>query len=291
MTWHSKLKSFIEHHFHFQIISERINSPNIKITAQNSIIIINKQDKEPFSIDKDGNQITLNLSGLDEEQKDELGKIVKQSYEEEGELLKENLLTYSDELDQYKKDDPDKDLLNYFRDKLTKEDFEILKVSLFLKTSYKSGKSVLQIKSDIKKKFGDRGKNIANLCSSGYFENFIKPLWISVHKSIGDKGKADQDFREVFELIVKNGLLAVFVHYKMTEAKLSLVIANKIEESKKYGFAMISDQLYVHALSRSNVKTVLGWVKRFGTELSAEIVAQGTDFITVSIPIVYLPQD
>ncbi len=176
-------------------------------------------------------------------------------------------------------------MLDYFKEKLTKEDFEILKVSLFLRTRYRLKENVSRIKSDIIKRFGDRGKNIANLCSAEYFENFIRPLWDTIHKSIASKNEANQKFNEIFELIVRNGLLAVFVNYHMTENKLVSQIAGKIEESKKYGFAMISEQLYVHALSRANVETVLQWIQNNPGYPKVSIVSQGPDFITVSIPI------
>ncbi|MCL4350049.1 MAG: hypothetical protein M1535_01185 [Candidatus Thermoplasmatota archaeon] len=61
---------------------------------------------------------------------------MKESYVEEGELLKENLLEYSGELDDYSRENPDKKLLEFFNSKLPQTDFEILKVSLFMRSSY-----------------------------------------------------------------------------------------------------------------------------------------------------------
>ena len=229
------------------------------------------------------------MGKLDEQQRLELGAIIKEAYEEEGELLKENLQQYSSDIDEYKKKNLDKNLLNYFRDKLSKEDFEILKVSLFLRFRYALKENITDIKIDIIKRFGDRGKNIANLCSAGYFESFIRPLWDVIHESIERKNEADQNFKEIFELIVKNGLLAVFVNHRMTEGKLLAEITNKITESKKYGFAMVSDQLYVHALSVQNVRTVQLWNETHGIKLNARAGAQSSDFITISIPIDHLP--
>jgi|ACXJ01.1.fsa_nt_gi hypothetical protein len=285
MTWYSKLKSFIDNILHVDISTFRLNSPNIKLKAKNSIVIIKNPDKDPLSFDKNEERITINIDKLEREQQEELGKIIKEAFEEDKELFKENLLEYAGELDDYKEEDPDKELLGYFKDKLTKEDFEILRISLFLRSRHRLKENVSKIKEDIVKKFGDRGKNIANLCSTEYFENFIKPLWEVIHESIEDQGTADIEFYKIFELIVKNGLLAVFVHHYMTADKLSSLITKRIEESVRYGFAMVSEQLYIHALSRQNVKTVVDWVENHGVKIKAEIIVQGKDFITVAIPI------
>jgi hypothetical protein len=291
MPWFSKLLSFIDKVFSLDVSINRHNSPNIKIKAHDSIIFIHNQDKEPYSTDKNGEHTVINVAKLNEEQKAELRSIIKESYEEEGELLKENLLRYSGELDEYKEENPDKELLDYFRNKLSREDFEILRISLFLRSRYRLKENVSHIKSDILKRFGDRGKNIANLCSAGYFESFVQPLYEAIHESIENKTEAEQKFNEIFELIVRNGLLAVFVHSGMTEGKLASQIMKKMEESKRYGFAMVSDQLYIHALSSQNVNTVLKWIEKNGTEISAEVIAKGSDFITVSIPISDLSLD
>ncbi len=66
MVWYSKLKLFIDSIFNFDISTIRRNSPNVKIKARGSIIIINNQDKDPFSIDKNGERIALNVAKLDE---------------------------------------------------------------------------------------------------------------------------------------------------------------------------------------------------------------------------------
>lgn len=283
MAWYSRLKKFIDSVFHFDITSIRANSQNLKVKAKNSIVIINRPEKDPISIDKNGERITLNQASLDETQQKELGSIMLDYFNEEGELLKNNLLDYSGQMDEYKEEKPDESLKAFFKGKIPKEDLEILNISLFMRDRFKKDENISQIKSDIIKRFGDRGKNIANLCTTNYFENFIKPLWEAIHGAIADKQQADQRFNEIYELIVKNGLLAVFVHSKMSKSKLAVLIRKKMEESKKYGFTVVSDRLYIHALSRSNVKTVLECIE--SEDITANIVSQDTDFITVEIPI------
>lgn len=284
MAWWSLLKSFFERHFHVDVNTVRGNSPNIKIKAKNSIVLVGGQEKAPISIEKDGERISLNVDKLDDKQQEELRRIYRAYYEEEGELLKDNLLEYSSQLDTYKEENPDKETLAFFRDKLPSPDLEILKISLFMRARFNLNENVSKIKEDIIKRFGDRGGNIANLCTAGYFENFINPLWTIIHQSIKEKRNADEKFNEIYELIVRNGLLAVFVHHFMSDDKLSNLIQRRLDESKRYGFGVISDKLYIHALSNANVKTVKKWIQKSGNEIGAEIIAQEAEFITVSIP-------
>ena len=103
MAWYSKLKSFIDSILHVDISTIRANSSNVKVKAKNSIVIIKTPEKDPLSIDKNGERIIINVEKLDKAQREELGTIIKEAYEEEGELLKENLLKYANELDEYKK--------------------------------------------------------------------------------------------------------------------------------------------------------------------------------------------
>jgi hypothetical protein len=143
--------------------------------------------------------------------------------------------------------------------------------------------NVSPIKADIVKRFGDRGKNIANLCSASYFEDFIGPLWDVIHGSVKQKNEADKHFNDIYELIIKNGLLAIFVHHRMSKEKLTALVQGKIDESKRYGFSLVSDYIYIHALSEHNVRTVIDWIEH--SEMKVNIIARDIDFITVALPL------
>jgi hypothetical protein len=166
MSWFDSFKSFIENIFH---ISIRINSPEINIVSTTG--------KEAINIEQNGKKITVNINGLNKEQREGFDRIVGEHFQEEGEILTNNLENYSERFDKYEKNNPDKTMLKFFKDKIPKEDFEALRVSLFIRALYKDNENIFQVKKDVIKKFGERGKNITNLCSAGYFENFIKPLY------------------------------------------------------------------------------------------------------------------
>ncbi len=190
---------------------------------------------------------------------------------------------YSKRFDNYEKNNPDKAMLSFFKDKIPKEDFEALKVSLFMRALFRDNENIFQVKRDVIKKFGDRGKNIANLCSSEYFENFIKPLYEEIDKSSMRKEETNEIFNNIYEMIIKNGLLAVFVNYGMSVRDIDIEVNRKIGESKKYGFYQISEVLYIHALSRKNVETLDEWIQ--GHNYDVRSATRGKWFLTISVPI------
>lgn len=272
MTWFESLKSFIEHIFHVDI---RINSPEITV--------INTNGRDAINIDKNGKKITVNVGELEKEHKKEFEKIIKEYYEEEGEILSNKLQDYSDRFDEYDEHNGDKELLRFFEDKIPKDDHEVLKISLFMRSLFRSNVNISQIKLDIIRKFGERGNSIANLCTTEYFENFIKPLYEEIQNSEEDQETVSKTFGKIYELIVRNGLLAIFVNHNMSERDLDNEVEKKIQESKKYGFHQISDVLYIHALSRRNVETVERWMKRCTYEVNP--IARRRGYITMAVSI------
>src|ERR1700694_5161399 len=71
----------------------------------------------------------------------------------------------------------DQELLSYFEGKIPQSDIPILRACLFIKDLHERGKSVDEYLSDVRYRYGQHGANIANLCSAGYFETYIKPMY------------------------------------------------------------------------------------------------------------------
>ena len=82
-------------------------------------------------------------------------------------------------------------------------------MSLFLRSELKRNRNVSGYKNDIREQFGERGANIANLCTAGYFENEFMPLYALSH----------EEFKEYYELAVKEKARALFVHAYMGQMK------------------------------------------------------------------------
>jgi len=147
-----------------------------------------------------------------------------------------------DLLDFQKNKGDDQKVLDFFEKIIPKEDFEVLEASLYLRRKFKEKKDVKQIKQDIKERFGDRGRNIANLCTEGYFENFLIPLFNSSRK----------DFDNIYDVVVSRSPLAIFVHSQMNDEEIAREIKNKLIISKKYGLKF----LHIHGIGEYNIRSI-----------------------------------
>ena len=111
-----------------------------------------------------------------------------------------------------------------------------------MRKKFEKGVSISDLKRDIIMRFGDRGRNISNLCSAGYFEEFLIPLYNS------DK----ENFERIYEDLIANSMLAVFVNSGMDADDIPKELERKILISKKYGFKFI----HVHGIGKKNISTI-----------------------------------
>ena len=237
MGWLDKLKALLNVEFNSPLISVNIikNSGNVS------------KDKE-YIYDKEKGEIEIFYDHLNNEKKIKLQPIIKESFIEENKIFENKSLHLLKDLYEYQRSkDSDKVILNFFQSKIPKEDLEALEASLYLRKKFKERKEVRGLKHDIITRFGDRGNNIANLCTAGYFENFFIPLYNS----------SQEGFKKIYDVVVGRGIMAVFVHSQMTKEEIIKNIKNKIEISKKYGLKF----LHIHGIGETNMNTIKKFVE------------------------------
>lgn len=150
-----------------------------------------------------------------------------------------------------------KDLLDYFKGKLSAHDLEILRASLYIREAFEDHQSVSDLKNDLVARYGTRGNNICNLCSAGYFETLIKPLY---EQMLNESDFTPEKFYARYEVIILQIPFAVFVSHANTPEELVSLIISKIEYNRKYGV----HRLYIHGIGETNVKKIkeiLGMIK------------------------------
>lgn len=107
--------------------------------------------------------------------------------------------------------------------------------------------------SDIIARFGERGKNICNLYTAGYFDSQIKPLYEEV-------GTSDLlQFNQIYEQIVTESPYAVFIHAEMSVKNVGETVKQKMEISKKYGIKYLN----IHGIGKDNVDKITILIKEF----------------------------
>lgn len=156
-----------------------------------------------------------------------------------------------------------KELLQSFRDNETKsenqklietlkkiipaEDLKAFRSSLYVRDQFSRHENIDNLKDDIIRRWGIRGNNICNLCSTYYFEKLIIPMYESYKDKYGADGI--DKFKKVYEIIVSETPFILFLSKNMSKDEIIRKITEKIKASKRYG----TRQLYIHALGKNTI--------------------------------------
>ncbi|MFP4656584.1 MAG: hypothetical protein ACLFNK_03310 [Candidatus Woesearchaeota archaeon] len=241
MGFFDKLKKFIE-------FFDSSNDSKIALIDNSknniSVNIVNAKQGEAVEIDKEN--VSIDTDHLNEEKREELRSLVKDYVDEDGLLLEERSSNLLDELYNFNKSKHT--TLDFFKDIIPDEDYSALKASVFISIKFKKGEQITTLKEGVIKRHGDRGKNICNLCTAGYFEEFLIPLYNS------DKDR----FEEIYEDLISNSMLAVFVNPGMKPRDIEKQITRKMSMLKKYGFGFI----HIHGIGKKNISKIRRFIDK-----------------------------
>jgi len=209
----------------------------IKINIKNSfnIIIVNKPDIDQKSILSDKNKtVELNYPKLTGEERKLLGSSLRKGIKDkELNLLETDSNERVKDIKEKFNLKCNKDILDFYRGKISPEHYKALEASLYARSYFKLGQSILDMKKDIRNKFGEDGNNICNLCTTGYFEGYIKEAYEEMQSSPDFSIIKWQDY---FQIIVRTSPFAIFVHKEMSENELSGKILFRLKTYKKYSY-------------------------------------------------------
>ncbi len=232
MSWFDKLKA---------LFSIEVNSPIVQINIVNSNNKLVKQDKIAH-IDEDGKKLYISIDQLSSQQNKEMEKIIGEYIDSENKLLEIETDELLHSLYKYNKENKNKQIIEFFKPIIPEKDTEALEAALYLREVFARKGDIKKLKADISQSFGDRGNNIANLCTAGYFENFLIPLYNS----------SKEKFDKLYELIVEKSPFALFVHAGMSSNEIVDKIKVKLEISKKYGIKFV----HIHGIGESNITKI-----------------------------------
>lgn len=232
MGWFDKLKALINIEFNKPLI-------NVNVTRNSD----NNLQKKKYIYDSEKKQLNLHYDLLSNEEKTTVAEVFRERLEEGKQILENKTSNLLEELLFFQKNKgTNEKILEFFKPIIPPDDLEALECSLYLRDAFLKGKNVSLYKEDIRKRFGDRGNNIANLCTAGYFEGFLMPLY----------NNFQSQFNELYGVIVGKSVLAIFVHSQMTELMIKNEFKHKMELSKKYGLKFI----HIHGIGEGNIKTI-----------------------------------
>lgn len=227
------------------VFNIELKKPIININISNNSNNVTKN----YIYNEAERNLTINYNQLADSEKLEIKKLYVEKVEKGGKILERETSCLLDDLYTYQRSkSEDKKTLDFFKTIIPENDLEALEASLYLGKCFKEKRVVVRkLKEDIRKRFGDRGNNIANLCTAGYFEIFLMPLYNS----------SKEDFEKLYDVIVVKSPMAVFVHNKMDSDQITKELTKKIVLSKKYGL----DFIHIHGIGEKNICSIKEWIK------------------------------
>lgn len=206
-----------------------------------------------YSYDSKEKELIINVCGLQLSDKPLILELIKKTYND-GELVwkyskNEALHSYG----KFSQESKANDILQLFSKILSKDDFDALKMSFYVRDLSKKKIPIHTHKMDIKDRFGDRGVNICNLCSAGYFENELKSLYD--HDTV-------PEFNKYYELVVGKKARALFVHSGMSVHDIETEVLVMVDKAIKYHMS----DFRIHGIGKLNVACI----KKFVSERTEE---------------------
>ena len=225
-------------------ISPKINIKNLNIK------IIKNDNRKGIEYNVSSNNLDINPPKLEQREKERLKKLFSLALEEDYIFLKSDSKTT---IEDFKTKDISSDtqqVLQFLRPKIPPEDLNIWRAALYLKSYFKPSEKekTKLLKYEIMQRYGDKGKNIANLCTAGYFEDVLKPLYKSLMDNCEDEEVAKGRFKKIYERIVNELPFTVFVsqHMKVEEIKSQVLI------KRQYGIKYIN----IHGIGKDNIRKI-----------------------------------
>ena len=142
--------------------------------------------------------------------------------------------------------------MKFLAEMIPDEDLKIWRAALYMRHLFEQRKDIAKLKSDITEKYGEKGKNITNLCSAGYIENLLIPNYESLKEVFKEEETIRKHFSKLYSLVVYELTITVFVHFAMKEDEIKQQILDKIEQNMKYGIKFLN----IHGIGKSNVKKI-----------------------------------
>lgn len=232
-----KLRAFVENakaHFKLQNALNFFSGNTININ-----IVAASNPKQPEA---------LPLQKLTPELKEEL-RLALLEYHENGQPL---LTQKSAELLEYVQHHKEegKEVIDTLHGIIRGEDILALRASYIIKAKSKAGEDIKDLRDGIIRKYGERGRKLTNLCTSGYFEDVILPTYAAMKQADAFQVK---DFVAFYEVFVDESGFAVFVNVGMTVETVCAEVIKKLDRNRSYGKYYV----HVHGLGPSIVKTIL----------------------------------
>jgi hypothetical protein len=245
MSFLDKLKEFIKVDLHL----------NVQIGVKTVNIINNDPTVSPPAvIDTDGH-VTISWNKLTPEQQTKIKPLIAHDVRtHDALLLEDESKERAEDVDISEHETDDRALINFFRGKVPSTDLTALRSALYLRKKFREGaprEEIYRLRREIIDRYSERGRVISNLCSSGYFESWFKPLYENLSRN---RHFNPQEFTAFYERIIREGAFAVFVSSGMSSDDVTAAIEDQYTKEIRYGIT--APLVNVHGIGKTNVESV-----------------------------------
>ncbi len=274
MGWAKSLKKFLETLAKCSPVQLNFNL-NILPNLSEINICRDGKIKSSVHLDNDTKSLFLNIDKMSEKERQQLKAIIPEIYDESGSILRSDTRKLIENFRQVEADPATAATLDYFRPLIPADDWPILRSSLYMKECHRRDRHPEgdRTKSAIVETYGDRGRNIANLYSAGYFDDWFRPLHEALVAEHEDVAEAKRAFEKIYETIVKDAPWTVFVSRHRTKSAIKTEIVGKLQKNVGYGIKWLN----VHGLGQDNVDTITSICGEVEKEGLASVVRSRTE--------------
>lgn len=228
----------------FKKLSKNSNDPKVSVDTQVDTDVSTSSVKESGTgqleklknkngtvrIDNSRNttvSINILFDGKNDEEKRQIAREIFEEFNNRGARIVsaksvDEIAGYND----YAQKSGDEDLVEFFRNKISSFDLQILKTGFYIRhlTNCREFEKAKQIRANAVRA-NSRAQNIINLVTEGYFESYIKPIFEE-----SDDTAALEHYDEVVTYLPE----MVFVHNEMTVFDIVEKVESKIAQRARY---------------------------------------------------------
>ena len=235
------------------LITVNLDLSNLKSIKLLSDININSPTTiQASERDRKTLEVTVNPELLQNspEQLESIKELMRLSVANAGGLLEDKTDQLLEEVGKFQSSPENVALIADLKTKIPVNDVPIWQAALYIRMVHQSGRSIDGLKMSIIDRYGDRGRNIANLCSTNYLEDIILPIYDELRSR---PNFSQSEFNTQYEVIVTQYPFAVFVARSTPEAEVLSEITTKIKYNITYGI----HSLNIHSIGEDNSAKVL----------------------------------
>lgn len=164
-------------------------------------------------------------------------------------------------------------------------DLALLHACLYLRARFRSGNHVDDLKAEISKVYGQRGRNFSNLCTAGYLEDWFLPLYAELQsRHPGDPITAKSKFIGIYNTIVSELPWTVFICSSTSKPKAVSTVVGKINRNIQNGVRFLN----LHGLGEKNSKKIASILPEIQKETGAIAAKMEQDttriFVRLEVP-------